>query len=878
MSLIHWWPLNNSYADNGTGSITLIPSTDSFSSGKVTLKAYNSTADGQYLKATDLNVLNSFDEYSIACWVYITGPGTWNNTTAIISSGNYNDDSSNFIFGFGGGNAGEYYDATDGYKRILVPNNHSPGLTCYYGIDLTSENYITPNTWKHVAITYKDGVTKAYVDGNFAGSTNYGKKMPTTNVSYYYIGGATYYDGFALKGKLNDVRIYNHELSIKEVHDLAQGLCVHYAFNVEDMYQPVEYLESTGTQYINLGIRLNQDYAAEVDFNLTEATSTETDIFGADITPYPLIGTFNSKFRFRVTADFQSNSINVDTDRHKLYWSTKSIVLDDNEIVSGDAGSYSLDKDAYLFAANTNSGANYFSKAKIYHFKTELWNQYVTHEFIPCVRKGDCKPGMLDISSVWYQFYTNDGSGEFNYPGTISRDIADNSGYNNNISISDRNFPASSYYHDNKIGNMYIDFPGNGYLKLSKDVLDISSSSFTVSVWARTSSSQTQCLFCDRGGTGLGPALFLLSGNSVRFDTVNTNCSAPFSYGDGEWHLYTCTYDGVNRKIYIDGELKTTYPTTSLGTLGGAMTIGGSYPDANNTTPTGNYLFGCICDWRLYATALSADDVYSLYGTRASIDNKGNMQIHGLREDLNEASRIRIYDTGVVQAEDFVEGSDHVKFIGGYEKLKYIESDGNQYINLDLLATKDTSIDIDFTYLGSDELAWCPLYGERGATADTYFNLFINGTSRKVTPNYSAFDPGASSPITFELGSRHRIRTHAGKLYLDGDLVPELSTTNVLADTTVSFYLFCIGTVNGVDNRGMHARIHSCKIYEKNKLIRDLIPVNSGYYDEDIGLFDRIEGKFYGNSSGVGHFTGDSTSGYSINSRTEIFGNELKEN
>ena len=90
------------------------------------------------------------------------------------------------------------------------------------------------------------------------------------------MGAATYYNGFTIKGKLNDVRIYDHALSLTEIKKLAQGLACHFTFNFEDFYTPVDYLESDGNQYINTGF--TKPTAASTDTFIIEANVSSTNI------------------------------------------------------------------------------------------------------------------------------------------------------------------------------------------------------------------------------------------------------------------------------------------------------------------------------------------------------------------------------------------------------------------------------------------------------------------------------------------------------------------------------------------------------------------------------------------------------------------------
>ena len=83
------------------------------------------------------------------------------------------------------------------------------------------------------------------------------------------------------------------------------------------------------------------------------------------------------------------------------------------------------------------------------------------------------------------------------------------------------------------------------------------------------------------------------------------------------WTMFTGIYDGNNVKIYINGELSdasTVYATktpiyyhTSNGIFIGAEA------GASATAPVSSYFKGKISDFRIYATALSADEVLEIY-------------------------------------------------------------------------------------------------------------------------------------------------------------------------------------------------------------------------------------------------------------------------
>jgi len=90
---------------------------------------------------------------------------------------------------------------------------------------------------------------------------------------------------------------------------------------------------------------------------------------------------------------------------------------------------------------------------------------------------------------------------------------------------------------------------------------------------------------------------------------------------DGNWHMLTLSYDGTNVNRYVDGIMeKATAAAFSTGlSTPTALTIGRDGPNASYAVKESS-----LSDFRIYATALSADDILSLYHTGAKVDNLGN--------------------------------------------------------------------------------------------------------------------------------------------------------------------------------------------------------------------------------------------------------------
>ncbi|MEE3344408.1 MAG: hypothetical protein VZS44_09980 [Bacilli bacterium] len=213
-------------------------------------------------------------------------------------------------------------------------------------------------------------------------------------------------------------------------------------------------------------------------------------------------------------------------------------------------------------------------------------------------------------------------------------------------------------------------------------------------------------------------------------------------------------------------------------------------------------------------------------------------------------------------------------FPTGYTPVDYIESSGTQYINTGYKVKPTTKIDLDFAYIGtSTSNTWIPIFGERGATSQTYFALFVNETNLKLSPNYGGFDPGNTSQTTIEKNKKYNIKNDGGNFYLDDELKSDISTYLTLSESDKNILLFDLILTNGYTiNRGCKAKIYQCKFYEGNTLIRNMIPCYRNS-DNEVGMYDLVNNVFYTNQ-GTGSFTYGSIVGeqqYEINLGKNLF-------
>lgn len=213
-------------------------------------------------------------------------------------------------------------------------------------------------------------------------------------------------------------------------------------------YQEVEYIESSGTQYINTGLRLKQSHSVEMAIqNLTNASAK---IFGSRTSATSnnfsiLTGLVGGTLS--LVTDFQNynnNRLSVDitnnlNDKYTIKINNSKMSINDTEKAITTYSNFTTPSNAYIFSASGTYPAGYVNAStKLYYCK--IWNgTTLVRDYIPCYRKSDNEPGLYDL--VNNVFYTNAGSDSFTYGNEISYEtlifcgIARNTG---NISLNPR--------------------------------------------------------------------------------------------------------------------------------------------------------------------------------------------------------------------------------------------------------------------------------------------------------------------------------------------------------------------------------------------------------------------------------------------------------
>lgn len=188
------------------------------------------------------------------------------------------------------------------------------------------------------------------------------------------------------------------------------------------------------------------------------------------------------------------------------------------------------------------------------------------------------------------------------------------------------------------------------------------------------------------------------------------------------------------------------------------------------------------------------------------------------------------------------------------EFIDYIESTGTQYIKSGVFHNlPKLKVSIDLSYFSG---GW--IFGARKAYRSDAF-LLVNASNRFLHYGNASM---VQDDVDIKIGKKYNIILNNGELIING-----VSKGTARIVTTEQYELILFGITNDKNvTYDANLRYYACKIESDGVLIRDFRPCI--YKKTAVGLWDMVEGKFYGNSG-----TGEFIQGPILNNKLFINGN-----
>lgn len=177
-------------------------------------------------------------------------------------------------------------------------------------------------------------------------------------------------------------------------------------------YTQVEYIQSSGTQYINTNFIPNNNTRVVMDMEIITA-ETNRPIFGArtgtNINTYMAWQISGTRYR----SDFNTQLLNCDVDTvlsRITVNKNKNICSFGSISVTNTDGEFQCEYPLYLFTANSNGSPAGGASMRCY--TCQIYdNDVLIRDYVSVTRDSDNKPGLYDFANDI--FYANAGTGDF---------------------------------------------------------------------------------------------------------------------------------------------------------------------------------------------------------------------------------------------------------------------------------------------------------------------------------------------------------------------------------------------------------------------------------------------------------------------------------
>ena len=625
MALQVWLPLNGNLKDQGLADINLINSGATISSEGKIGQCYSFDGSDDYLYTS--NYTNLGNNFSVTCWVYFniistgcilcTRSATYGGLFIYLTSGNMVIDPT----------ASSFSNGVNRWTTTFTPQTE---------------------TWYHLVITRTPTEISYYIDGELrqTKTVTYGDNYGNTlTIGCRSTNGES--RGVFLNGKLNDLRIYNHCLSPKEIKEISKGLVLHYKL---DSQQNLINFDLSTTNYTIT------NYA-----NRTPGTISNGTYYVVGHQDSTYIDTF-----FAITSN-QYIDLASDTD---YYLSFYCKCKNDTDTFFGNGS---------VNQANTmligTSGNKFKPLTTVYIGKqydglvvlkihTGTDTQYK-------ISIGFDTPNLFGIGS-FIQFSsialtTIEPSNILDDSNTIH----DCSGYQNDgIIIGNSSSNVSPRY------SSAISMNNTGTTNhIETDLLSFSDNIVSVSFWVKSAKASNHVLFAYPGKIVVGQLSNLMCVQPTGSGMFNLN-----NFKNNDWNHVVAIRNGDSYQLFINGSQETRSTSSNYYVHNGnkVWLLNRNY----NTYYAANAI---MSDVRLYTTVLSEEDIKELYNTSAVVDNLGNDYCYQFEElmkniELNPPLDSFNHTSGVSQ----FDGKDLVFTGKGSSYSNFIEVDVSKTLTYDI--------------------------------------------------------------------------------------------------------------------------------------------------------------------------------------------------
>lgn len=694
----------------------------------------------------------------------------------------------------------------------------------------------------------------------------------TTGSAYLYVDRSKRFSTFAYNLRIHSCKIYNGATLVRDLVPVRRNFDGELGFydSVNDYfytnqgtgtftagnptgatiqtYTPVEYLEGTGTQYIDTGTRPYKT-KTELTFQFVKPLVAQS----------VLCGVYSSNNRYyvcQVSSDLKIISTDKnatviilqnaqDTNIHTLVYndSNHKVIFDNVEKGTVSDLSLRIANNLYLFARRGSSSAEGICPARIYACK--IWdNGTLVRDFVPVL---DTNNVACLYDKVTQTYFRNSGTGVFKAGKPIATARQGKKIY---IGVPIQTYTPIEYLESTgtQYINMNINAFGKSTVKMETEVqfstsnhrqlmgvnpnpywgVDINGYYEMYNASSTKASSVSFDKITYQMTANVKKELYVNNEKILEVSTPDKTFVSSsmwlFALGNaGAMSVYSCNVKMKYFKLYIDDEL-----VRDLIPVKDANGVGYMYDKISGTA---------------YANA----------GTGSFTLGNPTGEVLGVARKCVKA------------------------YIGApntaYTPLEYIESTGTQYIDTGINADSKVKLDMDIQL--NTTFDYTNTFGAiYKASENNYIREHIhpNNATQVVIAltgtNNKLFD-GISASSRFHSvidisGTKKAITT-----VNDTTITTTLSYSGAGFGTAMNFWLFRRNSNDSTLRYYTKMKLYRFKMYYDGELVRDYIPAKRNS-DDEIGLYENVSGTFYTNQ-GTGTFTAGDPSGMVLGVAHEFF-------
>lgn len=568
MSLIAWYPLNGKLNNQGLSNIAITNNGATVNNNGKIGKCYSFNGSNNYMQAP-IVLTNSM---TFCLWIKFNGTGEYH----IIDARDTAASEAGFQPMYGGVNYG---------LQIYTSNGGSNNYT-------KEECGFTTNTWYHLTAIIAPTYSELFINGVSKGKKSDGSGGSTSRTVNMRIGtrctGANW-----LNGCINDIRIYNNILSVKEIKEISKALILHYNFNdisiQNTIYDSSGYRYNAtliGPEYYKMRPIIKNLLGSPNNFSLSNITNNSGDL------------TYTPNVLAMANYDLPTPIVG-----HKYYGRVEQLVPPNTSFADGRFEYFVTDA-----SGTGNVVFTAFSEA----VQDNQWHMYSSIQQFT---------GLYAQSGYYMRSFSVNATNTSKRRNHMIIDLTDAFGPGNEPTKEwcDKNIPyftgtLSSFRHPNAgRGSAVLHSIGHPSAKIQTTLNPSFITNGTLVVWYKKDSgamNYNSGNFLMATQNSSGQYLCATNGDSPPF---NGSCSYSHWYVDGieqnksnfmdtNWHMYSPT--GINLSSW-----------TSL---------------SFHAHGDDSWLYrGDIAEIRLYATQLSSQDIKNLYERVISITKEGKLMTQG---------------------------------------------------------------------------------------------------------------------------------------------------------------------------------------------------------------------------------------------------------